>query len=240
MNSHTYRRLLMKSMYEFRLVGEQKFLVFFLFSMVSRRDKVLRAMDGMAPEVQAKPWFNPVKAFVTASITDQWVPNVSMSTKFPATKILICNPGLDLLLYCYTTDVNKRSIIDFFRRPTASQLHLNEEMQKVAKEGYKFYGNSAVSMPKNASSQRPKSKKPVFKDEYYFNYVKDDYKLRTLELKEIPPNDKSKGYSAEEIVQYVLSIKLKNECDEATATVIEEMSKIMMTDIANMVKSASN
>jgi len=64
MNSHMYRTVLMKRMDEANLNGEQRFMVFFLFSVVKNKDRVLKAMEAMAAEDKAKSWFAPVMNFI--------------------------------------------------------------------------------------------------------------------------------------------------------------------------------
>jgi len=124
MNSHLYRNILMKQMQEANLNGEQRFMVFFLFSVIKNRDRVLKAMEAMDPVDKAKTWFAPVMNFINTRVT-QYVSDVVRSRKFPAVNIPNCNPGLDILVYCLITHPNKRSIFDVSERTTFSQLFLN-------------------------------------------------------------------------------------------------------------------
>jgi len=205
MNSNMYRTMLMKKMEEANLNGEQRFMVFFLFSVVKNRDRVMKAMEAMTPEEKAKPWFAPVLNFINTRIT-QYVSDVVRSNKFPAVNIPNCNPGLDILIWCIITHPNKRTIWELSQRTTFSQLHLDEVMQDVAKEGYKQFWDNVVKTSKNPDAVPQSLPKPAFREDFYSNSVSDKYRLVDLNLQEIEPADTIYGYTEEEILNYVKSI----------------------------------
>jgi len=221
MNSHLYRAILMKRMLEAKLNPECQFMVFFLFSVIKNRDRVIRQMEAMDPTDQQKPWFNPVKNFITTHIT-QYVSDVVRSKKFPAVNIPTCNPGLDVLVYCLITHPNDRTTEELFNRPTASQLFLDDVAQDEAKEGYRYYWNSIVTGSKNPDAKDLEV--PEFREDYYKNSRADDYRLVDLELKEVEPLNPAVGYSLKEIKDYMISIDPKNEYNPAVAALEKEFT----------------
>jgi len=224
MNSHLYRGILMKRMDEAKLNGECKFMVFFLFSVIKNRDRVLRAMEAMEPEDQSRPWFNPVKNFITTHVT-QYVSDVVRSKKFPAVNIPSCNPGLDVLVYCLITHPNERTLEELFVRPTASQLSLDAEAQAEAKEGYRFYWDSVVTGTKNPDAESQKLEVPQFREDYYKNLLMDDYKLVALNLEEVPYAEGANSYSLEDLREYLKSIDVNGEFVEAESALKDEEDK---------------
>lgn len=224
MNSHLYRAILMKRMSEANLDGESQFMVFFLFSVIKNRDRVLRAMEALDPSDQAMSWFNPVKNFITTHVT-QYVSDVVKSKKFPAVNIPTCNPGFDLLVYCLITHPNERTLEEFFNRPTASQLFLDPGAQAEAKEGYKYYWDTIVSGSKNPDAVANKLEAPQFREEFYKNSLADDYKLIGLDLKEIEPLDDKAGYTLQELANYLISIDPKSEYDGSKSALSKESAE---------------
>jgi hypothetical protein len=220
MNSHLYRAILMKRMHDAELSSECQFMIFFLFSVIKNRDRVLRAMDAMEPEDQAKSWFNPVKNFITTHLT-QYVSDVVKSKKFPAVNIPNCNPGLDILVYCMITHPNDRSFVEVSKRPTFSQLLLSVDLQEEAKIGYKEYWDNIVTGSKNPDKATLPA--PEFREDYYKNVLNDDYLLVGLDLKEIKPKDVKVGYTFEEISEYFKSIDPQNELVEEEALFVKEL-----------------
>jgi len=225
MNSHIYRSILMKHMQDAGLNGEQKFMVFFLFSVIKNRDRILKALDMMDDADKSRPWFGPVRTFISARVT-QYVSDVTRSRKFPGVNIPNCNPGLDVLVYCLITHPNKRSIVELSHRPTFCQLYLDEEMQDVARAGYAHYWDYIVQGSKNPDAVSQNLPKPQFREEYYNNSAGDKYQLVDLDLKEIPPNDPIKGYTLEEIAQYLKEIDSLNEFDDTKADLNKELERV--------------
>lgn len=212
MNSHLYRAILMKRMAEAALSSESQFMVFFLFSVIKNRDRVLRAMESMEPVDQAQLWFTPVRSFITTHVT-QYVSDVVRSKKFPAVNIPNCNPGLDVLVYCLITDPNDRTLEDLFNRPTSSQLFLDDEAQACAKLGYKRYWDTIVNGTKNpdAAAANSKLEAPQFREEFYASSAGDKYKLVDLNLVEIDTPTEVTGYSLEKLKEYMISIDPNKE-----------------------------
>jgi hypothetical protein len=205
MNSNMYRTMLMTKMTEANLTGEQRFMVFFLFSVVKNKDRVLKAMEAMAAEDKSKPWFAPVMNFINTSIT-QYVSDVQRSKKFPAVNIPNCNPGLDILIWCLITHPNKRTVWELAQRTTFSQLNLDVNMQSIAREGYAEYWGNVVRTSKNPDAITQALPTPQFREDYYSNSVSDKYLFVDLNLQEVPPANLVNGYSEAEVLQYIRSI----------------------------------
>lgn len=224
MNSHLYRRMLMTAMREANLNGEQSFMVFFLFSVIKNRDRVLKAMEAMSAEDKAKSWFAPVLNFINTRIT-QYVSDVVRSRKFPAVNVPNCNPGLDILVWCLITHPNRRTVKELSERTTFSQMFLNPEMQEYAKEGYKHYWDNVVKSTKNPDAVAQNLPVPAFREEYYANSVSDDYLFVDLALKEVLPRDRNVGYSLDEVVAYIKSIDPNGEYSVEEAALERELEE---------------
>jgi len=223
MNSHMYRTMLIKIMDESNLNGEQRFMVFFMFSVIKNRDRVLKAMEAMSTEDKAKAWFAPVMNFINNKIT-QYVSDVTKSKKFPAVNVPNCNPGLDILIWCLITKPNERTMWELACRTTFSQIHLSATMQDFAKEGYKHYWDDVVKTSKNPDAVSMKLPVPEFREDYYANSVSDKYRLINLELQEVQPADQGAGYTEEEVVNYIKSIDPLREFVEQDSALHAELS----------------
>jgi len=222
MNSHLYRAMLMKQFREANLNGEQCFMVHFLFSVIKNKDRVLKAVEAMSAEDKARSWFAPVMQFINTRIT-QYVSDVQKSKKFPAVNIPNCNPGIDILVYALITHPNDRSIRNAAERTTFSQLFLDAELQAIAKEGYAHYWDNVVKSSKNPDSVPQKLPEPAFREDYYANSVNDDYRLVDVNLHEVEPSDRTRGYSVEDVVEYFRSIDPLNEFVVADSVLSQEV-----------------
>jgi hypothetical protein len=230
MNSHFYRKWLMKIYDEAGLDGEQRLMVHVLAGVIKNRDRVLRSMETMEPEDKAKAWYGPVMNFINTRTT-QYVSDVTKSRKFPFVNIPTCNAGLDILIYCIITNPNDRSLVEMSRRTTFSQLDLDAELQDIAKEGYKYYWDQVVKGTKNPDAKATGStiEPPAFREEYYANSVNDEYKLVDEKLQEVPAADA--GYSLEDLVKYLRSIDPKNEYNPAEAVLEDELIQMKADDL---------
>lgn len=222
MNSHLYRKILMDRMQEAGLNGEQQFMIFFLYGVIKNRDRILKAMEMMEPADQAQAWFNPVRSFIQTHMT-QYVSDVVRSKKFPGVNVPNCNPGLDILVYLLITNPNDRSYLEMCTRPTFSQLLLESSVQEDAKDGYRTYWDDIVTGTKNPDKTPQNLEEPKFREEYYENVRRDDYKLINLNLEEVPPANLAVGYTLVEIYEYIVSIDVKGEYDRDNSRLWREM-----------------
>jgi len=198
MDSHKYRAKLMKLMSSSKLTEDSKVMVFFLFSVVKKKSRVLDAMDGLDENTKAEAWFTPTRTFIATTIVD-YNTQAKSASKFPGTHIPTTNPGLDILFYVMMTPEENRSLEELSRRPTFAQLHLDPKMQEVAKSGYKYYWESVVTSTKNTTVVE----KPSYKEEYYNTSAGDKYYLIGADSKEIKPMDLNSGYSEKEIKDFL-------------------------------------
>jgi len=231
MNSHIYRQILMKHMDESNLRGEERLMVFFFFSVIKNRDRILKAMDNMEDSDKSRSWFAPVRTFISAKVT-QYVSDVTRSRKFPGVNIPNCNPGLDILFYCMITHPNNRSVVEASHRPTFSQLDLDDDAQMLALEGYMYYWNNIVQGSKNPDAVPNQLPTPQFRQEYYNNSAGDRYKLIDLNLNEIAPRNPNTGYSLVEITEYFDSIDFVGELDRNDSETSRERERLNQTNNA--------
>lgn len=197
MNSHIYREMLMNLMNSSKLSGEARFMVFFFFSIIKNRERVLNAMNNLPATFKTSSWFPEVQKFIQTSIV-QYVTASKANLKFPAVNIPSCNPGLDLLIFCMTTKKEHRNIDSLKDRTTFGQMALNDEMQDLAEKGNMNYWDNIVKGTKNSTA----TEAPKFRAEYYANIKGDQYKLLDPQLKEIMP-ESSAGYTREELIKWM-------------------------------------
>jgi len=199
MDSHLYRKKLMKLMEAAKLTQEQKLVVHFLFSVVKKKSRVIDGLAGLSADTQKMSWFEPVKSFISGTIVDY---NVSAKTpdKFPGTHVPTTNPGLDMMLWRLSTDPKDRTLDAFFIRTTSVQLHLAPESQAKAKLGYKSYWDDVVKGTKNSV----KTEDSKYREDYYNTSAGDTYLLVDDNLKEVKPKNSKVGYTLEEITNWML------------------------------------
>jgi len=198
MDSHLYREKLMKLMNTAGLSAEQKLIVYFFFAVVKKKSRVIEGMNSLPDAQKNATWFSPVMTFVAGTMTD-YNSQAKNPDKFPGTHVPTTNPGLDLLMWRLMTDPKDRNKENFFRRTTSTQLHLDTEMQAMAKSGYKFYWDSVVTGTKNSMSVEA----PQHREAYYDTSAGDKYFLLTDTMKEIKPKSMEMGYTEKEISDWI-------------------------------------
>jgi hypothetical protein len=206
MNSHLYRKQLMEKMALKGLSPEAKMMIWAMSSVIKSQPRIIQAMeDTPEPDRFAAPgvWF-AVKDFFQTECT-QYVSAAKKNKKFPVVNIPTTMPGLDILMFCLTTVDEERTMDKLKIRPTFSQLLLQAEAQTIAKEGYQEFWTKIV----RGSRNEDKVDKPAMREEFYENSAADSYMLVTVKadgsLEEVPPNMGNKGYSKEEIMDYLRS-----------------------------------
>lgn len=201
MTSHLYREKLLKMMDSNSLTAEAKFMVFFFFSVIKNKPRVLKAMDAMSSDVKAEPWFNPTRDFIAAHVT-QYVTETVGNNKFPAVNIPSCNPGFDILVFSLITNPADKTIAELRNRTTFSQLDLSDDMQAQAKIGYAHYWDTIVQGTKNTTA----TEEPKMRENYYQTTAQDRYKLVGLDMKEVKVPEG--GYKEKDILDYLKANKL--------------------------------
>jgi len=201
-NSHMYRAELFTSMSTSNLNTESMFVILFLFSVIKSQPRVLKELDNMTDQFKSMTWYGPVREFVASKIT-QYVTASNINKKFPAVNIPSCMPGFDLLVYCLITPKADRTILEFSRRTTFSQLNLNVEMQATAKAGYAYYWDEVVVGTKNEAN----TEAPMMREGYYKNSAADKYDLMVFgndgALSTWEPDNTDMGYTKDEIEEYL-------------------------------------
>lgn len=206
MDSHQYRKKFMKLIQAHKLSKESALAVQFFFALVKKKSRVLDGLDGLPEQAKKSTWFEQTRNFVATVVVDY---NVSAKTadKFPGTHIPTCNPGVDLFLWRLSISKEERTLEAFFARTTSVQMCLDSAMQARAKAGYKDYWDNVVKGTKNTV----KTEEAKFREEYYNTSAGDTYYLvvedKNGNLSEMPPKDKSKGYTEQELKDWMLAVE---------------------------------
>lgn len=204
MNSHLYRKKLMDKMKAKRLNSESMLMVWAMASVIKSQPRIIQAMDD-TPEAErfssSEVWF-AVRDFFQTECT-QYVSVANKTKKFPVVNIPTTMPGLDILMYCLTTENEERTIDTLKVRPTFSQIFLRADVQTVAKEGYTTFWNMIVRGTRNED----KVDKPEMREEFYRNSEADKYQLLMLDPKAkiipFPMALATQGYSRVEVENYL-------------------------------------
>jgi hypothetical protein len=199
MDSHLYRAKLFKLFALAKLTPEQIVVVYFLFAVVKKKSRVLDGLNGLNDTAKAMPWYDPVKTFIAAYITD-YNSAAKSAEKFPGTHVPTTNPGMDLLMWRLMTSKEERSIDGFFARTTSIQLKNGPQAQEKAKSGYKSYWDNTVKGSKNSTP----TEEAKYREEYYETSAGDEYFLLNDDLKEVKPANPSVGYTLEEIEKWMV------------------------------------
>lgn len=203
-DSHVYRKMLMERFSKASLSAEERFMVYFFFSVVKNQKRVKEGMDNLPESVKNLTWFTKVRAFVDGHLC-QYVSQVTNSKKFPAVNIPVTNPGMDLLCWAIWAPCSQMTLMEMFRRPNSSQLFLDEMAQAQAKIGYAFYWNTVVQGTQNPDAKALDLPKPMMREEYYKNAESDRYPLIGSDLSMVPiPNN---GYSTVDLTHWMYKVK---------------------------------
>lgn len=202
MNSSLYRKELMERMARAALSAKEKFMVYFLFSVIKSQPRVLKALDSL--EDKSMEWFVKVRAFVDSQLC-QYVSQAASTRKFPAVNIPSTNPALDVLCFVVATDFESVTLDNLFKRPTTSQLNLDDVCQAKAKEGYQFYWESIVKGSKNPEAKDKNLEAPKMREEYYENPAADKYNLISVRFVELRGSASGGAFTEEDLENYLTS-----------------------------------
>lgn len=203
-DSHVYRKMLMERFNKAMLSAEEKFMIYFLFSVVKNQKRVKEGLDNLPENVRNLTWFTRVRAFVDGHLC-QYVSQATSTKKFPAVNIPVTNPGMDLLCWAIWAPCSQMNLREFFRRPNSAQLFLDEMAQSQAKTGYAYYWNTVVQGTQNPDAKTLDLPKPQMREEYYKNAESDRYPLvgTTLTIIPVPTN----GYSTADLTHWMYRVK---------------------------------
>lgn len=204
MNSHLYRKRLMEKMKAKMLAPESMMMVWAMASVIKSQPRIIQAMDDTPEEERFSTpgiWF-AVRDFFQTECT-QYVSVANKTKKFPVVNIPTTMPGLDILVFCLTTEDSARTMDSLKVRPTFSQIFLQADAQTVAKEGYTVFWTSIVKGTRNED----KVEKPGMREEFYENSAGDRYMLlgldRNSRIVEMDPVLRNKGYTIQEVENYL-------------------------------------
>lgn len=203
-NSHLYRDMLMRMMTEAGLSMEAKVMVYFFMAVIKNVERVKKAMDSMSEEVKGKTWFSQVRDFYGTKVV-QYVTQADRQKKFPAVNIPATNPGLDIMFYCMMLKKEERTLDNLKYRVTFCQLALNDELQGLAKEGYRKFWDETVKGSNNPDAVSMNLPMPKMREEYYINPASDKYPLLDKSLKVVAPSSNESGYNRADILKYLAS-----------------------------------
>jgi len=203
-NSHLYRQQLVTMMTTAGLSPESRTMVYFFFAVIKNQPKVLKAMDSMPQDIKILAWFSQTRDFIATRVT-QYVSSAERQKKFPAVNIPSTNPGLDIMLWCLMTRDNQRTLENLKDRTTFCQLALNDEMQSMAKEGYRKFWDQTVKGSLNPDASVMNLPRPMMREEYYVNPASDRYPLISEGMAVLPPATRESGYTRNEVETYLRS-----------------------------------
>lgn len=215
MNSHLYRDKLMKEMDRARLKPESRMVVFAMTSIIKSQPRILEAMANMPDTkkyVHDGVWQEVMNFF--ENYCCQYVSQAKKTKKFPVVNIPTCMPGLDMMWFAITSEGKERTLENACRRPTMSQIDLDDKMQDLAKEGYKYFWEKTVVGSKNPDKANLEA--PKFNEDYYKTSAGDNYLLvypdvkDGLKLKMWKKQSNASGYSEHDIMNYLAYFNQKN------------------------------
>jgi len=207
MNSHQYRKDLMKRFESAEMTGEERFMVYFLFSVIKNKDRVVKSLDNMSEDEKKEEWFNKVRSFIDSNL-EQYVTQAAKKKKFPAVNIPVTNPGLDILCWLLHSPVEEHTLTMISYRTTFTQIHLSAELQDYAHEGYRAFWDETVTRTKNPDATNDKNfEAPEYKEAYYLTSAADKYPLVFVDMSPWLVQE-DEGYDLVELYMYMAWVDL--------------------------------
>jgi hypothetical protein len=206
-DSHLLRAKLFKLFRDSKIDHDTIFMVFFFFSVVKNKTRVMESMDNLPEELKALPIVTRAKDFIRDKLV-QYVSQES-SKNFAVVHLPTTMPGVDLLATAYhtrsTTEAMEKNI---FEKQTFTQMHINAELQAINKKAQENFWNNIVTTSKNqARNTKQVSETLKFHEQYYNTSAADKYYLIDHDFKEIKPSDLTNGYTKKEIVAWFNGVK---------------------------------
>lgn len=201
-NSHLYRQQLMTMMTNSGLSPEAKVMVYFFFAVIKNQARIVKALDAMPQDVKLMRWFSQTRDFIAVRVY-QYVSSAERQGKFPGVNIPGTNPGLDILLWCLMTRNEDRTLDILKDRTTFCQIALNDEMQTLAKEGYRKFWDVTVKGTQNPDAITMNLPSPQMREEYYRNPASDRYPLLDRQLRPVEQLSRESGYNRVEVERYL-------------------------------------
>jgi len=206
-DSHLLRAKLFKLMKEAKLSKEEIFMVFFFFSVIKNKRRVMESFDQLPEEIRALTSVMKAKQF----INDSLVQYTSQETikKFAVVHLPTTMPGLDLMLTALTLDKKVDSVVNYiFTKQTFAQINVDSNLQAINKGAQQLFWDTMVKKSRNeARINKTVTDELKFHEDYYETSARDKYNLVDLKFKEVEPRDKSTGYTRDEIMAWFENIK---------------------------------
>ena len=230
MSSHEYKTLLDELMDATNLSRNSRAMFYDAFrkNFNGSKTEALNRINKFERKsiVQDLDWYD-VKTFVMTRIT-KGVFGVSKHKLFPAAYVSVCTPAFNMMMYCLTTHPNKRTFSRLAKLPGFAQLHLDPEMQFIAKRmldihwkkigdkesmSISTHGNFALDTYQLMQIHEPLNGHPrVYK---YKDITRGLVDLQ-LDSNKVLPEDPVGGYTLEEILRYLKSATYR-KADEYNA-----------------------
>jgi hypothetical protein len=203
-DSHTLRAKLFKLFRENKLSEEAKTIVFFFFSVIKNKDRVLSAVETLPDEIKANSSVTEAVGFIRSKLV-QYTTQEN-NNNFAVVHLPTTMPGLDIMLNSLLLDPsNPDYALDdvLIKKATFAQLWVGSDLQATNKSHQKhFWDNVVVTSRNSARTGQNTMEKLQFHEAYYETSSKDTYKLITLDKKEVDPKDMKIGYTRQEFLDW--------------------------------------
>lgn len=191
-NSHLLRAQLFKMFEDAKITSEGRFMIFYFFSMIKNKVRVLDAMENLPQTVKSEKWFKEVQTFIKNKLV-QYVTE-ERNGKFAVVHLPTTMPGLDILSFAMATDGSESAIENIIKRQCFAQLDLDDDLQAQNKAAQLTFWDTQVVKSNNANQT---AFKKGFQEDFYNTSAGDKYALLDVKLAEVevPPG----GYSKSDI-----------------------------------------
>jgi hypothetical protein len=206
-DSHLHRAKLFKMFRDKKATPHTIFMIFFLFSVIKNKARVLESIDNLPESVKTMKALLDAKEFIKDNIV-QYTSQESSKT-FAAVHLPTTMPGLDLLVTAIAM-MNLADVVTNYIIPkqTFAQIKINGALQEENKAAQRNFWDNVVRSSKNTARQaKTVTDELKFHEDYYNTSATDTYLLIDLDMKEVEPKDSKAGYTKDEIQTWFNNIK---------------------------------
>jgi len=208
-NSHLLRAKLFKLFSEKKVPGDAILMIFFFFSVIKNKTRVLNSFDELPDSMKANPSTIKAKEFIQDTLVQYTTQETAK--KFAVVHLPTTSPGLDIMLsalICQESELEAK----IYSKQTFAQLNLNAELQAINKTHQTVFWNNVVKSSKNeARKSKGVSEDLKFHEDYYNTSAADKYLLIDLDLKEVQPSAPEVGYTKDDILKWFQNLKKSKE-----------------------------
>jgi hypothetical protein len=204
-DSHLLRAKLFKMFTDQKVSSDTIFVIYFLFSVIKNRKRVLDSFDDLPDNIKAMASISKAKEFITNHIVQYT--QQETNKKFAAVHLPTTMPGMDIMMTALLTEENE---IDnkIISKQTFTQIHINSELQTMNKNAQTIFWNEVVKSSKNdARRTKQVDEELKFHESYYNTSAADKYLLVDLDFKEIQPSTAATGYSKADLIKWFKMVK---------------------------------